>query len=188
MVVISQDPSQHTHPNVARESKRRARAAWLCAHFHERPVTPPRAPQLHPAHLVSCLDARCTRPGRVGAHGLRENKWELGGGSATWQSAQKTRAQSRAIEHERPRSKPLLFSRAVRRREPPISAKQRHSRPWQIVSAHDDAGSSKQPQLPLRRSRGHNDARSAGLARPLERGVLIVPSHDARGALQRAQG
>ena len=56
------------------------------------------------------------------------------------------------------------------------------------MSAHDDAGSSKQPQLPLRRSRGHNDARSAGFARPLERGVLIVPSHDARGALQRAQG
>ena len=89
-----------------------------------------------------------------------------GGDSAAWPSAQKTRAQSRAIEHERPRSKPLLFSRAVRRREPPISAKQRHSRPWQIVSAHDDAGSSKQPQLPLRRLRGHNDARSAGLARP----------------------
>ena len=91
---------------------------------------------------------------------------ELGGDSATWPSAQKTRAQSRAIEHERPRSKPWLFSRAVRRREPPVSAKQRHSRPWQIVSAHDDAGSSKQPQLPLRRSRGHDDARSAGLARP----------------------
>ena len=56
------------------------------------------------------------------------------------------------------------------------------------MSAHDDAGSSKQPQLPLRRLRGHNDARSAGLTRPLERGVLVVPSHDARGALQCAQG
>ena len=102
----------HPPQRRTREQTQSARGVALCT-LSRAPRDAPRAPQLHPAHLVSCLDARCTRPGRVGAHGLRENKWELGGEAQPRGRRPRKRARKAAPSNTSDRDRSPCCSRAL---------------------------------------------------------------------------